>query len=297
MICDIIETGVKINNGFNINIIPYSYLTRIEKEPLMALNKLDRLFIEMSNNHNKEFALLSMEDDLKLKYQTLCNAHLQKLIDHEKIGNIIYISMEHYVDSFKETHKDFYFSELYRHLHIVLELYHWDDSGIYVKNVPLNRKEFMRHQELARVKEKQYNLKHNLKEYFTCHYCLATLCSIALYYQDNMGYSPTKLSQIPSDFSNALVLLKNDRISIGNVCTVSKNKWKSPNFEQYFIKLKNICESRQWDYEKIISYIHKTHYAIMKTCEHIRDKNTFNDRWGKTRNLDSPKWRSNITVA
>lgn len=297
MICDIIETSVEINNRFNINIIPYSYLTRIEKEPLMALNKLDRLRLEKSEYHCKEFISLSVEESLKLKYQPLCNTHLQKLIEHEKIGNIIYISMAHIADSFKETHKDFYFSELYNHFHIVLELYHWDDSGIYVKSVTLNRIEYLRHQELARVKEKQYNLKHNLKEYITCPCCVSTFCSIALYYNDNMGYLPTKLSQIPDDFSNALVLLKNDRISIENVCVVAKNKWKSQNFEQYFTKLKNICESRQWDYEKIISYIHKTHYAILKTCENLRDKNTYNDRWGKSRNLNSPTWRSNITVA
>lgn len=299
MICDIIETCVEINNSFNINIIPYSYLTRVEKEPLMALNKLNMIRLEISSNYVKYYKPpISIENSMILKYQTLCDTHLQKLLEHEKIGNYIYICMDHISDSFKTKYKDFYLSELYNHLFIVLELYHYDDLGIYVKSVNLNRLEFMKHQELARAKSNLYNLKYNLKEYITCPCCVSTLCGISLYYKDNMGGLPKNISQIPNDFNNALVLFKNDRMTTENIFNVAQKKWKSNTFEQYFIKLKNVCESRQWEYEKIISYIHKSHFDIYKVCERLRDKNS-NDLWHNRsgRNLNSPTWRSNITVS
>jgi len=296
MKCDIIQTAVDINNRFNTNIIPYSFLTRPEKEPLMDLNKLDVLCIQNSN-YIKPYKRIIIEETLKSKYQTLCHIHLQALMDKEKIGNYIYISMDHIVEQFKD-YKEFYNCELYNHLHIVLELYYWDDDGIYVKSVQLNREEYLKHMEIARIKEKQYNLKYNLKEYIQCPCCLPTLCSVALYYKDNIGDLPTKLSQIPKEFSNALILIKNDRLNIENTCLIAQVKWKSHNFEQYFTKLNNICESRQWEYEKIIEFIYKNHIDIIKTSERMRDKNSNQESWDKkSRNLNSPSWRSNIAVS
>lgn len=295
MICDIIQTAVEINNKFNINTIPYSFLTRQEDESLMAINKLDRLRLDTSENLIQPFKELTLEDSLKLKYQPLCKSHLQALIEKEKIGNYIYISMTHVKNMVKE-YKDFYNSEFYSHLHIVLELYHWDDESIYVKPTNLNRSEYLKHLEIARVKERDYNLKYNLKKYIYCPCCVATLTSLTLYYTENMGCLPKKLAQIPDDFENALVLIKNDRINIELVCTEAKNKWKCENMEQYFTKLNNICKCKNWEYDKIIMYIHKNHYTILKNCERIRDKNSNADSWKVDRNLNN-SWRSNIKVA
>lgn len=292
--CDVIEQALSINNSFNKNIIPYEFLTRQETEPLIDLHKLDKLKISPCNTV-LPYKHLVIEDSLKLKYQTLCRIHLQALVEEEKIGNYIYVSMQHLVELFRYTKKDFYNLGFHEHLHVVLELYHWDDDGIYVKNTNLTRHEYMRHQELARIKEKTYNLKYNLKKYYTCPCCLSTLASISLYYKDNNITLPTKIDKIDPAFKNALVFLKNDRISIKNVLSVAEIKFKASDFEQYFKKIRNICELKEWDFEKIIHYIYKLHYAIMKSCENMRDKNSNTDSWQKFgRNLNSPSWRSNI---
>jgi hypothetical protein len=300
MFCDIINTATTINNNFKLTNIPYHFLTRKETEALIDLNILDKLKIDISDNkkYTQPFKQFSMEDSLKLQYQPLCNIHLQALIEKEK--DYIYISMEHIVDEFKKDEKHFYDLELYKQFHLILQLERFDDSGMVVKNTTLTRTEYLKHQELARTKEKQYNLKYNLKEYYNCPCCLSTIASIAFYYKDNCGGLPTKISQIPKEFENALILVKNDRINITNLCNVAQRKFKSQTFEEYFFKIRNVCESRQWDYDKVITYIHKTHYDIVKIGERLRDKNSDNEWntkfYAKSRNLNSPSWRSNIAV-
>jgi len=295
---DIIDEAISINNNFSQKIIPYHFLTRQETEPLIDLQKLDSLKIKPSN-YTLPYKHHSVEDLLKLKYQIPCIAHLQSLMDEEKEGNFIYISMQHIVKDFKESKKDFYNLSFHKQFHLVLEFYHHDEDHIYVKNTNLTRVDFMKHQELARIKEKTFNLKYNLKKYYTCPCCLATLASVSLFYKDNKLMMPTKIDKIDPVFNNALILIKNDRINIKNVLMVAEKKFKSSNFEEYFKKIRNVCELKDWDYDKIIHYIYNLHYDIMKSCESIRDKNSNNDTWksNQKRNLNSPTWRSNITVA
>lgn len=286
---DIIETALTINNSVTLTKIPYHYLTRKET---MSLLPLDRLSMKIQMNHyTQPYTHCTIEDTLKLNYQVICKDHMKELLEN---FDVIYVSMEHLADAIKGHHKDFYYSDMYKQFHFVFQLVDWDDEGLNVEIMPLNHIEFIKHQHIARKFEVNFNLKYNLKKYITCPCCFPTLVSIGLYMKEMEGKLPTKLAMIDERFANALVLIKNDRINIENVCKVSQLKWKCYCYDDYEKKLKQIGDKYKWDFNQIVSYLHKNHYDILKSCERVRDQSS-TGVW-KSRNTNSPSWRSNTKV-
>lgn len=287
--CDIIETALNVNNNVTLNKIPYHYLTRKETLPLIALDRLS-MKIQM-NDYTKPYIHQNLEDTLKLNYQVLCKDHMKDLLEN---FDTIYVSMDHLSEAIKEHYKDFYYSDMYKQFHLIFKLLDWDDDCLYVESISLSKSDFLNHQYIARNFEVNFNLKHNIKKYISCPCCFPTLIGTGLYYKEMNGKLPTKLAMIDERFKNALVLIKNDRINIENVCKVSQLKWKCYNYDDYEKKLKQFGEKYKWDFNQIVGNLHKTHYDILKSCERVRDKET-KDVW-KSRNVNSPCWRSNITV-
>ena len=304
MMCDIITTGLIINNNINITSIPCSYLARIEKQELQSLDKLNNLIIEITDNNVIPYKEENIETTMQYKYQPLCNTHIKTILTtNEKIGNYIYVSMDHFKDDIKMDYKEFYYTDSHLHLHFVLQFCGWDNDFIKVKQVLINNKEeYLLHQDMARKKEQRYNLKYNLKEYLKCPCCLPTICGVGLFYKDTKGNYPMKLYDIHDDFKKALTLFKNDRINMSTLCNLAEKKWKCDTYEKYHKKIYFICEKHNWNFNTIISFIHNTHYNLLKDCERIKEKSCNNNTWigpkkytyhsNSNRNLNSPSWRS-----
>ena len=256
MICDIVETALIVNNSVNLTRIPYNYLTRIETLPLTSLDKLSHMKIQM-NQYYQPYVPMSMEDTLKLKYQTLCDVHTRHVLNHLE-SNIIYVSMDHLSEAIKNEYKDFYYCDMYKQFHFVFQLHDWDDCGLNVSSVKFeNQVSFLLQQDLARQQEKLFNLKYHLKEYIACPCCMPTLCGMAIFYKDTTGKLPTRLANISSDFDKALVMIKSDRMDVLNICKMAQTKWKTSDCEGYTRKMAQIGEKCKWDYNTIISFVHK----------------------------------------
>ncbi len=100
---------------------------------------------------------------------------------------------------------------------------------------------------------------------------------------------------IDDQYKNALVLIKNDRIGLENVLKTAALKWHCQSQNDYEKKVTMLGEKHKWDFDRIVVNLHKTHYNIIKSCERFRDNNNDKLQW-KGRNINSPSWRSNITV-
>lgn len=291
MICDIVESARAMNNLFSYDNIPYDYLTRKESDTLIDLELLENLKIPIVNR-NIPFEYLKPEQQMILDYQQPCLHHLQEAFtEYTKKHDYIYISMIHFKDLIKQHAPNFYYSQYYKHLHFVL-VGRPEEHRIQVKAVEINdRTTFMMHQTAARQAEKHFNLKYHLQEHYDCTDCLPTLCGLALYYK------PKCIADVPTRYNNSLLLIKNDRIRIGNICEKALQKWHIQSHEEYLNKMYDICAKREWSYEKIITYIHKTHYGLFKASEWQRDRNMNDTAWIKNkRNIHSPTWRSNLTT-
>ena len=283
---DVIETALLVNNSVALTRIPYHYLTRPYTEPLMPL---DRLSMKIQMNHPYQpFIPCNMEDSLKTSYQVMCKDHMKALLEN---FDIIYVSFNHFSDYIKDNFKEFYYTDMYKQFHLVFRLVDWDDEGLDVEIILQDKKSYMRHQYVARQFETNFNLQNNLKPYITCPCCFPTMAGTALYYKEKL---PTKLTMIDSAFAKAFVLVRNDRIGIENICKVALLKWKCHNDEDYEKYLMNMGKKHKWQYNNILSELHKTHYAIIKTCESVKEKQCHS--WKSDRNTNSPSWRSNIKV-
>ncbi len=284
---DIIETALTVNNNITLDKVPYHYLTRKETTSLIPLEQLN-MKIQM-NHYQQPFKSESIEDQLKLSYQVICKDHMKDLLENFQY---VYVSMEH-ID-IKLQYKEFYYSNMYKQFHLIFKLVDWNDDYIEVESVCVDFNEFLKHQHIARNIEQQFNLKYNLKKYITCPCCFPTLASTALYYKEMNGKWPNKLSMIDDRFSKAFVLIKNDRINIENVCKIAQYKWKCESCDDYEKCVLKLGEKYKWNYDLIISFLHKTHYSILKGCENLRDKES-NGAW-KGNRTNSPSWRSSIKV-
>ncbi len=287
---DIIQTALELNNSVTLTKIPYHYLTRIETTPLIALNKLS-IKIQMTN-YIQPYIENNTESLLKLKYQIMCKDHMKDLLEN---FDTIYVSMAHLADAIKVQEKDFYYSDMYKQFHLVFQLLDWDDDELHVKIMPLDYSNFLKHQEIARSFECNFNLKHNVKRYISCPSCFPTIAGTGLYYKEMNGKLPNKLATIEPQFMNAFVLIKSDRIPVETICRTALTKWKVNNCQEYEKKMTQLAENNRWHFDLIISALHKTHYTILKGCERIRDKESENGAW--KRNTSSPSWRSGASPA
>lgn len=277
MSCDIVELAIFINNTLHLNKIPFDFLTRIETTSLISLDILKLLSIDCIVNTIKPYKDIKVEDEVKLKYQPLCSIHLKEVFKKiEKNGQYIYISMNHFEDKLLENknYKNFCHCFFHHQFHFVLKLINFNQNFINVEPVIIHDKSnFLKHQKIAREKEKNYNLIYNVEKYIRCPCCLATICGLSIYHKEIDGKLPTKLSQINNEFNRALILIKNDRINIESLCKNSQIIFKCDNLIDYYKKIYNICKNLKWNYDDIISVLHDKHYKLLKQCELLRDKN------------------------
>ena len=300
MLIDIIDTAIKINNTITLTEIPYTFLVRKESEPLINIDLLRYLKCDMNKiTYTLPFSHIKPEQQMLLDYQQPCSKHLYDIADqYLQTTDIIYVSMIHIGKLLKTTQPAFYCSEYYnygylhKHLHLVLRVKTYSDTTMDIEPVHItSREDYIKHLDLARQTEKQFNLKWVLKTHYDCPHCLPTICCLSLHHQ------PHKRHQVPKEFDDALLLVKNDRIDVKLLCSLSQERWKCQTLEAYECKIYDICAKRDWDYQKIITFIHKSHYALFKACESLRDKNMNECGWIKNkRNFDSPTWRSGINT-
>ncbi|HSW77030.1 MAG TPA: hypothetical protein VLG50_08280 [Candidatus Saccharimonadales bacterium] len=299
MICDIIQTAIDIQNHLIIDKIPYSFLTRIENDHdvLMDLDQLNALKCCIDHRSTVPYTEISAVQRAKMNYQHFCDEHIKKIFSQYMDKNdIVYISMNHIIDVIKNHNDRFYDSSYYKHLHMVFKVIKYDENFIYTEPVRIDvRHDFIVHQEHARRVEKCFNLKYHLKNYHRCMHCLPTICGMSVFMKAQEK-SITKLSDIPNVFKNALQLVKNDRIDIKVLCDNAEKNYQCYTLNSYFTKIHHICLNRKWDFDAIITYIHKTHYQLLKSFEHHRDAKVNSPSWNTKRNLNSPSWRSQITV-
>jgi hypothetical protein len=296
---NVVDTGLIINNTCSLKYIPYSFLTRPEKngDELISLNDLYNMNLHGYSRGIFPYNNQEVIDDLKLDYQILCNEHIKEILLNNQ-EKYIYISMQHATNTINKTYKNFIVHNYHKQLHLILEVLSYNDENINVKPVIINNiDDFLEHQKIARIKEKQFNLKYNIKDYIHCPYCFPTMCSTYFYYKELHKSIPTKKSSIDKEFKKAFILIRHDRIKIDIFFNLTLKKWKCDSYNSYINKLNFIGLKYNWDFNAIITYIHTNHYNIYKSYERINEKKYDND-WNikKKSSLQrecSINWRAN----
>lgn len=297
---NVVSTALAVNNTCSLTTIPFSYLTRIEKqnEPLISLSILNQSSIVSQNNYFYPFQNEHQNAPLYTSYQPLCQYHVKSILNSQD-QSIIYISMSHH----KNNYKDFFANQYGCQFHYILQLISYDEQLV-VKPVIINDLNiFLKHQEKAREYEKKFNLIHHIKNYIDCPYCVPTLASTCLFYKQNDKII-SKKSLVDDSFKKAFTLIKDDRIDLNLLFNLTQIKWKSNDYTQYVNKINLIGDKMEWNFYNIINYIHKLHYNTIKYYERWQDKKNNQNSWHDTKmakneascKTNSPSWRSTIHV-
>lgn len=294
----VIEKAMTMNNTHALTLIPYHFLTRIEKanEKMLPLEQLKHMMIKESQDYKFcPFIESQVVDQLLLDYQPLCRYHMKSILDcQEKPGDIIYISMAHIK---KEINHELYNHYFAFQFHLVLELVSWDDQMIIVKPVVIkDQLTFLKHQHAAREKEKTFNLIYQLQHYIHCPYCVPTLCSTFFYYKQNNQVLPKVVSHVNDHFKKAFVLVKDDRVDLIKLFNLTQIKWHCNHYDDYIHKIEKMGEQYEWQYHQIIEHIHKLHYNTMKFYERSNEQQKNVNHWHIHKcdmtKTSSPSWRS-----
>jgi len=294
---NLVSTAMSINNTCQLTTIPFHYLTRIEKpnHPLLPIHVLNYLSTTSQQDFFVPFQNTQQIDQLLLDYQSMCHTHIKSILT-TNASHYIYVSMTHDKNN---NYKNFYNNHYQHQFHYIFEYISCDDQvfvkPVYISNINI----FLNHQELARQYEKQFNLIHQIQHYIHCPYCIPTLASTFLFYKEGNKIEPKMLSLVDDEFKKAFVLIKNDRINLNKLFSLTQIKWKIHYYDDYINKINNIGQKYKWDYYQIINHIHKIHYNTMKFYERSQDKKN-NVNWNDTKCLqqktNSPSWRSTNNV-
>lgn len=286
--------AMMINNHHQLQTIPFSFLTRIEKpqEKLLSLTTLNQFNVDHETSFFTPFKPSLVIDQIQCDYQPLCHHHMKSILDCQyQPDDYIYISMQHIKYFIKNFDFQFFQLDMFNQFHLILQIKSINDKTLTVQPVMMNDKmNFLKHQEKARIDEKKFNLIYQLKNYIHCPFCVPTLCSTFLMYKKLNQPIPKSLSFVDDQYKKAFVLIKNDRIQLITLFNLSLIKWKCNNYDEYIKKMEFIGEQHQWQYFNVINIIHKLHYNTMKFYERATEqKSNWNEAKTKT---SSPSWRT-----